>query len=69
MAASGAELAFPARLLAAADAYHAMTELRPHREALPPEPAAQVLAEEVRAGRLDPDAVAAVLEAAGQAAP
>ena len=67
--ASGRSVAFPARLLAAADAYHAMTELRPHREALPPEQAAQVLAEEVSAGRLDPDAVAAVLEAAGQRAP
>jgi HD-GYP domain-containing protein (c-di-GMP phosphodiesterase class II) len=67
--ASGAELAFPARLLAAADAYHAMTEPRPHREPLPSERAAQVLAEEASAGRLDPDGVAAVLEAAGQRAP
>ena len=46
-----------------------MTEPRPHREPLPPERAAQVLAEEASAGRLDPDAVAAVLEAAGQRAP
>jgi HD-GYP domain-containing protein (c-di-GMP phosphodiesterase class II) len=67
--ASGAELAFPARLLAAADACHAMTEPRPHREPLPSERAAQVLAEEATAGRLDPGAVAAVLEAAGQRAP
>jgi HD-GYP domain-containing protein (c-di-GMP phosphodiesterase class II) len=67
--ASGAELAFPARLLAAADAYHAMTEPRPHRQALPSERAAQVLAEEASAGRLDPDGVAAVLKAAGQRAP
>ena len=59
----------PARLLAAADAYHAMTEPRPHREPHPPERAAQILAEEASAGRLDPDAVAAVLEAAGQRAP
>ena len=63
------ELGVPARLLAAADAYHAMTEPRPHREPLPPERAAQTLAEEASAGRLDPDAVAAVLEAAGQRAP
>jgi HD-GYP domain-containing protein (c-di-GMP phosphodiesterase class II) len=67
--ASGPELAFPARLLAAADAYHAMTEPRPHREPLSPEQAAQVIAEEVGAGRLDPEAVAAVLEASGQRAP
>ncbi len=67
--ATGAELGVPARLLAAADAYHAMTEPRPHRDPLPPERAAQVLAEEASAGRLDPDAVAAVLESAGQRAP
>jgi HD-GYP domain-containing protein (c-di-GMP phosphodiesterase class II) len=67
--ASGPELSFPARLLAAADAYHAMTEPRPHREALPPERAAEVLAAEASAGRLDPAAVAAVIEAAGQRAP
>jgi HD-GYP domain-containing protein (c-di-GMP phosphodiesterase class II) len=67
--ATGPELGGQARLLAAADAYHAMTEPRPHREALPPERAAEILAEEASAGRLDPDAVAAVLEAAGQQAP
>ena len=67
--ASGPELGFPARLLAAADAYHATTEPRPHREPLPPDGATQVLAEEAGAGRLDSDAVAAVLEAAGQRAP
>ncbi len=67
--AGGPELGVPARLLAAADAYHAMTEPRPHRDPLPPERAAQVLAEEASAGRLDPDAVTAVLDAAGQRAP
>jgi HD-GYP domain-containing protein (c-di-GMP phosphodiesterase class II) len=67
--AAGAELGFPARLLAAADAYHAMTEPRPHRGPLPPERAAHTLAEEASAGRLDPDAVTAVVEAAGYAAP
>jgi HD-GYP domain-containing protein (c-di-GMP phosphodiesterase class II) len=59
----------PARLLAAADAYHAMTEPRPHRDPLPPEAAADALAQEARAGRLDPDAVGAVLVAAGQTVP
>lgn len=54
-----------ARLLAAADAYHAMTESRPHRDALSPEAAAAELRDQARAGRLDPDSVAAVLEAAG----
>ncbi len=66
---AAAALTPPARLLAAADAYHAMTEPRPHREALSPGPAAETLAREARAGRLDPDAVTAVLEAAGQRAP
>jgi DNA-binding NarL/FixJ family response regulator len=46
-----------------------MTELRPHRDALPPDRAAQLLADEAGEGRLDPDAVSAVLEAAGQHAP
>jgi HD-GYP domain-containing protein (c-di-GMP phosphodiesterase class II) len=67
--AAGPELGFPARLLAAADAYHAMTEPRPHRGPLPPERAAQTLAEEASAGRLDPDAVTAVIAAAGHAPP
>jgi HD-GYP domain-containing protein (c-di-GMP phosphodiesterase class II) len=66
---AGAELALPSRVLAAADAYHAMTEPRPHREPLAPERAAQELAREARAGRLDPDAVGAVIVAAGQPAP
>jgi HD-GYP domain-containing protein (c-di-GMP phosphodiesterase class II) len=58
-----------ARLLAAADAYQAMTEPRSHRDALPPEQAAETISEEARAGRLDPEAVGAVLEAAGQKTP
>jgi HD-GYP domain-containing protein (c-di-GMP phosphodiesterase class II) len=66
---SGPSLGTAARVLAAADAYHAMTEPRPHRGPLAPREAADVLAAEARAGRLDPDAVAAVLEAAGQQAP
>jgi HD-GYP domain-containing protein (c-di-GMP phosphodiesterase class II) len=65
----GSELAFPARLLAAADAYHAMTEPRAHRPAMPPADAAEALAREARAGRLDADAVTAIVEAAGQRAP
>jgi HD-GYP domain-containing protein (c-di-GMP phosphodiesterase class II) len=59
----------PARLLAAADAYHAMTEPRPHRAALSPGQAAETLGREAAAGRLDPDAVTAVLEVAGQRVP
>jgi HD-GYP domain-containing protein (c-di-GMP phosphodiesterase class II) len=58
-----------ARVLAAADAYHAMTEPRPHRQPLPAAQAARTLADEVKAGRLDAEAVGAVLEAAGQPAP
>ncbi len=66
---SGADLTLPARLLAAADAYQAMTEPRPYREPLPVERAASELAAEAQAGRLDPDAVSAVIEAAGQRPP
>jgi HD-GYP domain-containing protein (c-di-GMP phosphodiesterase class II) len=55
-----------ARLLAAACAYNAMTEPRSHRPALTGKQAASELRADVRAGRLDADAVDAVLGAAGQ---
>jgi HD-GYP domain-containing protein (c-di-GMP phosphodiesterase class II) len=58
-----------ARLLAAADAYHAMIEARPHRAALSASHAAQVLVGEADAGRLAQDAVVAVLDAAGHRPP
>ncbi len=64
--ATAASLTPAARLLAAADAYHAKTEPRPHRAALSPPEAAELLGDEARDGRLDPDSVSAVLEAAGQ---
>jgi DNA-binding CsgD family transcriptional regulator len=54
-----------ARILAAADCYHAMTEERPHRPAREPADAVRVLEEEAAGGRLDRAAVAAVLDAAG----
>jgi HD-GYP domain-containing protein (c-di-GMP phosphodiesterase class II) len=57
-----------ARILAAADAYHAMTEPRPHRPALSPEVAAEELRNEVRAGHFDSEAANAVLAAAGHRA-
>jgi DNA-binding CsgD family transcriptional regulator len=56
-----------ARLLAAADTYHALREPRPHRPAHDPDTAAAILGDEVRAGRLDSDAVDAVRRAAGHA--
>jgi HD-GYP domain-containing protein (c-di-GMP phosphodiesterase class II) len=68
-AVAGADLPLPARLLAAADAYHAMTEPRAHRGPIAPERAAALLGELAGAGRLDADAVTAVVEAAGQRAP
>jgi HD-GYP domain-containing protein (c-di-GMP phosphodiesterase class II) len=55
-----------ARVLAAACAYQAMTEPRPHRPAMTPKQATAELRADVRAGRLDPGAVDAVLVAAGQ---
>jgi HD-GYP domain-containing protein (c-di-GMP phosphodiesterase class II) len=66
---SGAALPLPARILAAADAYQAMTQPRPYRAALTPRQAADAIGEQARAGRLAPDAVSAVLEAAGQPTP
>ena len=65
----GSTLSPSARILAAADVYHAMTEARPHREAIRPEDAAAELRREVRAGRIDADAAADVLAAAGHAQP
>jgi HD-GYP domain-containing protein (c-di-GMP phosphodiesterase class II) len=49
------------RILDAANAYQAMREPRPHRDALDPDRAAT----ELRSGPFDPDAVEAVLAAAG----
>jgi HD-GYP domain-containing protein (c-di-GMP phosphodiesterase class II) len=58
-----------ARILAAADSYAAMREDRPYRPALDaPEAEAQLL-REAEEGRLDPDAVDAVLAAAGHRVP
>ena len=50
----GSALSPAARILAAADVYHALTEARPHREAFAPEAAAAELRGEVRAGRSMP---------------
>jgi DNA-binding CsgD family transcriptional regulator len=61
----GGMLAKPARLLAVADSYHAMTEPRPHRPPLTTDAAAYELRQQVRAGLLDGEAVDAVLQAAG----
>ena len=60
------ELPPAARVLAAADAFHAMIQERPHRGALSTEQATEELEREVRSGRLDPEAAGAVLEAAGR---
>lgn len=65
--ASGEQLDRRARMLAAADAYYAMGENRPHRPAHPPDAAASLLLEEVDAGRFGRAEVDAVLAAAGQA--
>jgi HD-GYP domain-containing protein (c-di-GMP phosphodiesterase class II) len=62
---SGATVPLPARLLAAADAYHAMTEPRAYRPALPADSAAKELRSSVTSGRLDGEAVDGVLAAAG----
>jgi DNA-binding NarL/FixJ family response regulator len=62
---SGEAITPAGRILAAADSYHAMTELRPHRPARSPGDAAAELRAEVAAGRIDGDAADAVLRAAG----
>ena len=58
-----------ARILAAADCYGAMREARPHRGPLDEPAAEQELLREAAEGRLDPDAVDAVLACAGHRVP
>jgi HD-GYP domain-containing protein (c-di-GMP phosphodiesterase class II)/DNA-binding CsgD family transcriptional regulator len=60
-----AMLSLPARVLAAADVYQAMTERRSYRPAHTPEACAGQLQGEARAGRLDPAVVQAILAVAG----
>ncbi len=55
----------PARILGAADAYQSMIEPRPYREALTGRQAAVELNADAAAGRLDAQAVGAVLAVAG----
>ena len=61
----GDAISLPARILGAADVYNALRQPRPHRPALEASDAEQTMRDEVRAGRLDGDAVHAVLKAAG----
>jgi DNA-binding NarL/FixJ family response regulator len=56
----------PARILAAADLVQSLLEARPHRPAYLPSQAAKIAVEEASAGRLDRNAVNAVLDAAGE---
>ena len=65
--ARGAALSAQGKILAAAEAYQNKIEPRPHRAALTGDAAANALKREAREGRLDSEAVAAVLAAAGHA--
>jgi HD-GYP domain-containing protein (c-di-GMP phosphodiesterase class II) len=65
--ACGAAIDRAARVLAAADAYVAMGERRPHRAAKDDATRARELGADAAAGRLDREAVAMVLAAAGHA--
>jgi DNA-binding CsgD family transcriptional regulator len=59
----GKDIDIAGRVLGCADAFHAMTQRRPHRAPLEPALARDELLREARAGRLDAEAVAAVLDA------
>lgn len=65
----GSWLSLPARLLAVADRYESLREPRPYRDALSPTLVKGRLGAEARSGRLDRDAVEAVLAAAGHGSP
>ena len=62
---AGGGISTSARILGAADAYQAMREPRPYRVALSADDAASQLRREVHEGRMDADAVEAVLSADG----
>ena len=66
---NGAAISRPARLLAVADVHDALTSARAHRPALSREQAARELRDQARSGRLDGEAVEAVLAASGHAPP
>ena len=66
---TGGAIPRAARVVAAADVYQSMREPRPYRPARDAADAANELRAEVRAGRLDADAVDAVLSAAGHRVP
>jgi len=63
---SAASLPMTARVLAAADAFETKIEARPHRPALSRDAAAEHMRREAAGGRLDTEAVEAVLRRAGQ---
>lgn len=65
--APGAVIPRASRVLAAADCYEALLAERPHRAALDAAAASERLQAEAAEGKLDRDAVEAVLEAAGHA--
>jgi HD-GYP domain-containing protein (c-di-GMP phosphodiesterase class II) len=64
--ATASGIPMPARVLAAADAFQAMCQVRPHRAAFSTAAAAAELHAQAKAGRLDRRAVDAVLAAAGE---
>jgi len=64
--AKGTEVPVEARLLAVADAFQAMTQVRPHRPAVTPEEAARTIESLAEAGHFDPECARAVVVAAGE---
>jgi HD-GYP domain-containing protein (c-di-GMP phosphodiesterase class II) len=64
---TGGGMTMLGKLLATADAYHAMTEARPHRPALPPAQAAAEMRAGVAGARFEPEIADAVLRAGGHA--
>lgn len=58
-----------ARLVAAADTFHALTEPRAYRDAKEPPAATEIVVSEANSGLLDPVMVRAVVEASGEPSP
>lgn len=68
-ASAASDITLPARILAAADRFHAMTEDRAHRPALGRASAARILSDDAKRGEIDARVADAVIAAAGEAPP
>lgn len=58
----GSEISMVARIMAVADIYDALATERPYRKAFPPDKVNEILLQESRHGKIDPDIVVCLFE-------